>query len=157
MSALALRYPKTPQVKAATCLSTQAQALSLKNYQAGGQWFTRYQVRVRKPTAQYFTDWASQEHQLAITMTPILIPAAVCFIKETGVWNTVFSMQTGPQGPRGLAGTNGTNGTDGFSVLNGTVNPSNTATGLNGDFYINTGNYTFLAQKPQGFGAMAYH
>ncbi|MES2807025.1 MAG: hypothetical protein V4619_00270, partial [Bacteroidota bacterium] len=70
--------------------------------------------------------------------------------KESGAWNTVFSMQTGPQGPRGLAGTNGTNGTNGFSVLSGSVNPSNTSTGVNGDFYINTSNYTLFGPKTAG-------
>jgi hypothetical protein len=74
----------------------------------------------------------------------------VFYKKSAGVWNVVFSMQTGPQGPRGVAGTNGTNGTNGFSVLNGGVNPSNAGTGVNGDFYINTSNYTLFGPKTAG-------
>jgi hypothetical protein len=76
--------------------------------------------------------------------------SGVFYKKSAGSWNTVFSMQTGPQGPRGLAGTNGTNGTNGFSVLNGAINPSNLSTGVNGDFYINTSNYTLFGPKTAG-------
>lgn len=69
--------------------------------------------------------------------------------KESGTWITKFSMATGPVGPQGSAGTNGTNGTNGSSVLNGTSNPSNIL-GNNGDFYINTSNYTLFGPKATG-------
>jgi hypothetical protein len=71
----------------------------------------------------------------------------IFYKKASGIWGQVFSMQTGPQGPQGVAGANGTNGTNGFSVLNGTTNPSNLSTGVNGDFYINTTNYTLFGPK----------
>lgn len=74
----------------------------------------------------------------------------IFYKKNAGSWNQVFSMQTGPQGPQGTAGTNGTNGANGFSVLNGTTTPSNTSTGQNGDFYINTSNYTLYGPKTGG-------
>lgn len=74
----------------------------------------------------------------------------VFYKKASGTWSQVFSMQTGPQGPQGLAGTNGTNGTNGFSVLSGATTPSNSGTGVNGDFYINTSTYTLYGPKTGG-------
>ncbi|MDB5158777.1 MAG: hypothetical protein JWR50_3484 [Mucilaginibacter sp.] len=74
----------------------------------------------------------------------------IFYKKLAGAWSQVFSMQTGPQGPQGIAGTNGTNGTNGFSVLSGTTAPSNLSTGINGDFYINTTNYTLFGPKTTG-------
>jgi hypothetical protein len=74
----------------------------------------------------------------------------VFYKKASGTWGQVFSMQTGPQGPQGVAGTNGTNGTNGFSVLNGITTPSNSTTGVNGDFYINTSTYTLYGPKTGG-------
>lgn len=74
----------------------------------------------------------------------------IFYKKVTGAWSQVFSMQTGPQGPQGIAGTNGTNGSNGFSILSGTTAPSNLNTGVNGDFYINTTNYTLFGPKTAG-------
>ncbi len=74
----------------------------------------------------------------------------IFYKKTSGNWSQAFSMQTGPQGPQGTAGTNGINGTNGFSLLNGTTIPSNINTGVNGDFYINTSNYTFYGPKTAG-------
>jgi hypothetical protein len=74
----------------------------------------------------------------------------VFYKKASGTWSQVFSMQTGPQGPQGVAGTNGTNGTNGFNVLNGATTPSNSSTGVNGDFYINTSTYTLYGPKTGG-------
>lgn len=74
----------------------------------------------------------------------------VFYKKSADNWSQVFSMQTGPQGPQGTAGINGTNGANGLSVLNGLVNPSNLNNGVNGDFYINTSNYTFFGPKTNG-------
>lgn len=72
------------------------------------------------------------------------------FYKKNGSnWNQVFSMQTGPQGPQGVGGTNGTNGTNGKTILNGTVNPSNSL-GTDGDFYINTSSYYLFGPKAGG-------
>ncbi|MGZ3891672.1 MAG: hypothetical protein ACXVI9_14295, partial [Mucilaginibacter sp.] len=65
-------------------------------------------------------------------------------------WSQVFSMQTGPAGPAGTSGANGTNGSDGKTVLNGTTDPSNLYTGTDGDFYINTSNFTFFGPKAGG-------
>jgi len=74
----------------------------------------------------------------------------VFYKKASGAWSQVFSMQTGPQGPQGVAGVNGVNGTNGFSILNGTTNPSNLSTGVNGDFYLNTSNYFLFGPKAGG-------
>src|SRR6201995_1956491 len=74
----------------------------------------------------------------------------IFYKKSAGAWSQVFSMATGPQGPQGTAGTNGTNGTDGNTILFGTANPSNTLTGINGNFYINTSNYTLFGPKTAG-------
>ena len=74
----------------------------------------------------------------------------VFYKKSAGNWTQVFSMQTGPAGAPGTPGAAGTNGTNGYSILNGTANPSNSLTGVNGDFYINTSNYTFFGPKTAG-------
>jgi len=74
----------------------------------------------------------------------------IFYKKLAGAWSQVFSMQTGPQGPQGIAGTNGVNGANGFSVLSGNIDPSNLSTGINGDFYINTTNYTLFGPKTAG-------
>jgi hypothetical protein len=74
----------------------------------------------------------------------------IFYKKSTGSWSQVFSMATGPQGPQGTAGTNGANGTNGNTVLSGTTNPSNSTTGVNGNFYINTSNYTIFGPKTAG-------
>lgn len=73
--------------------------------------------------------------------------SGIFYKKSDDNWSQAFSMQTGPQGSPGIAGTNGINGTNGYSILSGSANPSNTSTGVNGDFYINTSNYTFFGPK----------
>jgi hypothetical protein len=74
----------------------------------------------------------------------------VFYKKTASSWNQVFSIQTGPQGAHGIAGANGTDGTNGYSILSGNSNPSNLSAGANGDFYINTINYTFFGPKTSG-------
>ncbi|HZY36394.1 MAG TPA: hypothetical protein VFE53_07090 [Mucilaginibacter sp.] len=74
----------------------------------------------------------------------------IFYQKTAGAWSQVFSMATGPQGPQGTAGTNGTNGTNGNTILFGTTNPSNTSTGVDGNFYINTLTYVFFGPKTSG-------
>jgi hypothetical protein len=74
----------------------------------------------------------------------------IFYKKAAGTWSQVFSMATGPQGPQGSAGANGTNGANGNTILSGTTNPSNSTTGVNGNFYINTSNYTFFGPKMAG-------
>jgi len=74
----------------------------------------------------------------------------IFYQKTAGAWSQVFSMATGPQGPQGTAGTNGTNGANGNTILFGTTNPSNTSTGVNGNFYINTSTYVFFGPKTSG-------
>lgn len=74
----------------------------------------------------------------------------IFYQKTTGVWSQVFSMATGPQGPRGAVGTNGTNGIDGNTILFGTTDPSNTTTGSDGNFYINTNTYKLFGPKTSG-------
>jgi hypothetical protein len=71
----------------------------------------------------------------------------VFYLKSGGVWSQAFSMQTGPQGPRGEKGDTGDAGLNGKTVLSGTSNPSNTSTGANGDFYINTNTLTLFGPK----------
>lgn len=73
----------------------------------------------------------------------------IFYLKTSGSWAQVFSMATGPQGPQGTAGTNGSNGTNGNTILNGTVNPSNTL-GNNGDYYINNANLSIFGPKSAG-------
>ncbi len=60
--------------------------------------------------------------------------SGIFFKKSAGVWNQVFSMQTGPAGPRGN------------SVLNGSVDPT-AAIGQNGDFYYNTATQYIFGPK----------
>jgi len=74
----------------------------------------------------------------------------IFYQKSSGTWAQVFSMATGPQGPQGTAGTNGTNGTDGNSILFGVAVPSNSTTGVNGNFYINTSTYILYGPKTAG-------
>jgi len=74
----------------------------------------------------------------------------IFYQKSSGAWSQVFSIATGPQGPQGAAGANGTNGTNGNTVLFGTTNPSNSTTGVNGDFYINTASYNIFGPKTAG-------
>lgn len=74
----------------------------------------------------------------------------IFYHKTAGAWSQVFSMATGPQGPQGTAGTNGTNGVNGNTILYGTVDPSNTSIGVDGNFYINTSNYTIFGPKTSG-------
>jgi hypothetical protein len=74
----------------------------------------------------------------------------IFYQKSSGTWLQVFSMATGPQGPQGTAGANGTNGTDGNTILYGASNPSNSTTGIDGNFYINTASYTIFGPKTGG-------
>jgi hypothetical protein len=74
----------------------------------------------------------------------------VFYQKLSGTWSQVFSMATGPQGPQGNAGTNGTNGLNGNTLLFGITAPSNSSTGANGDFYINTSTYNLFGPKTAG-------
>jgi hypothetical protein len=73
----------------------------------------------------------------------------IFFQKISGTWTAQFSMATGPTGPQGASGTNGTNGTNGNTVLYGNTNPSNSL-GVDGNFYLNTSNYTFFGPKVSG-------
>jgi hypothetical protein len=59
-------------------------------------------------------------------------------------------MQTGPQGPKGDKGDTGITGANGKTILNGTLNPSNSSTGTNGDFYLNTNTYQLFGPKTDG-------
>ena len=69
--------------------------------------------------------------------------------KANGIWPSGVSL-VGPQGPAGgPAGPQGIAGTNGNSVLNGTVNP-NLATGVDGDFYINTLTNEIFGPKSAG-------
>jgi hypothetical protein len=74
----------------------------------------------------------------------------IFYQKSTGTWAQVFSMANGPQGPQGTAGANGTNGINGNTILFGTGNPSNSTTGVDGNFYINTTTYNIFGPKTAG-------
>jgi len=74
----------------------------------------------------------------------------IFYKKSAGTWSQVFSMQTGPAGATGAAGANGTNGTNGLSILSGATTPSNLTVGVDGDFYINTTNFTLFGPKTAG-------
>lgn len=63
--------------------------------------------------------------------------SGIFYKKTVGSWSQVFSMQTGPAGPRGN------------SILNGTIDPTN-STGVNGDFYLNTTTQTIYGPKSGG-------
>jgi hypothetical protein len=82
--------------------------------------------------------------------TYINIDTGIFYQKTTGEWAQVFSMQTGPQGPKGDKGDTGTTGANGKTILNGTSNPSNSITGANGDFYLNTNTYQLFGPKTDG-------
>jgi hypothetical protein len=69
--------------------------------------------------------------------TYINTTTGIFFKKSAGVWNQVFSMQTGPAGPRGN------------SVLNGSVDPI-APIGQNGDFYYNTTTQYIFGPKSAG-------
>jgi hypothetical protein len=83
--------------------------------------------------------------------------------KSAGVWPQGISLVgpsglagapgpagvAGPQGPAGAMGPQGVIGANGNSVLNGTVNP-NLATGVDGDFYINTLTNEIFGPKSAG-------
>ena len=77
----------------------------------------------------------------------------IFYRRLAGSWSQVFSMATGPQGPQGTPGTNGVNGTSSNTILFGNGMPSNSLTGNNGDFYINTANYTLFGPKASGIWA----
>ncbi|MES2060824.1 MAG: hypothetical protein V4456_02830 [Bacteroidota bacterium] len=79
--------------------------------------------------------------------TYINIDTGIFYHKATGAWAQVFSMQTGPQGPKGDKGDTGITGANGKTILNGTSNPSNSTTGANGDFYLNTNTYQLFGPK----------
>jgi hypothetical protein len=81
--------------------------------------------------------------------TYLLTTNGTFYNKIAGSWVAKFSMATGPVGPAGAAGTNGTDGTNGLTILNGLTNPSN-GLGVNGDFYINTFNWTMFGPKAAG-------
>ena len=68
-------------------------------------------------------------------------------IGQTGATGATGPM--GPQGTTGLQGIQGIAGTNGTAVLNGTTVPSS-ATGTNGDFYINTATNTLYGPKTGG-------
>lgn len=74
----------------------------------------------------------------------------IFYQKSAGTWVQKYSIATGPQGPQGTAGTNGTNGIDGNAVLYGNHNPSNMSDGVDGNFYLNTANYTLFGPKAGG-------
>jgi len=82
--------------------------------------------------------------------TYINIDTGIFHHKAAGAWAQVFSMQTGPQGPKGDKGDTGTAGANGKTILNGTSNPSNSTTGTNGDFYLNTNTYQLFGPKTDG-------
>lgn len=82
--------------------------------------------------------------------TYINIDTGIFYHKAASMWIQVFSMQTGPQGPKGDKGDTGITGTNGKTILNGTSNPSNTSTGTNGDFYLNTNTYQLFGPKTDG-------
>jgi hypothetical protein len=67
--------------------------------------------------------------------------------KATTGWQQAFSMLSGPAGGPGPKGDTGLPGTNGKSLLSGPVDPSNQATGVDGDFYINTSTYTIFGPK----------
>ncbi|MES2268661.1 MAG: collagen-like protein [Bacteroidota bacterium] len=74
----------------------------------------------------------------------------IFYNKNAGAWTQVFSMQTGPQGAKGDKGDTGATGANGRTILSGTSNPSNSLTGANGDFYLNTNTYQLFGPKTAG-------
>ena len=69
--------------------------------------------------------------------TYINTASGVFFKKSAGIWDQVFSMQTGPAGPRGN------------SILNGAIDPT-ASIGQNGDFYYNTNTQYIFGPKLAG-------
>lgn len=65
--------------------------------------------------------------------------------KTSGSWPSGVNME----GTDGIDGIDGTNGTNGYSVLNGSGAPGG-GTGVDGDFYIQTSNWTIYGPKASG-------
>lgn len=70
--------------------------------------------------------------------------------KTSGRWSLVFTMLNGPAGVKGDKGDKGDTGNSGRTILSGNSNPSNLTDGANGDFYVNTSNYTLFGPKAAG-------
>ncbi|GAB3937026.1 hypothetical protein GCM10028827_40990 [Mucilaginibacter myungsuensis] len=70
--------------------------------------------------------------------------------KASDAWSNVFSILNGPAGARGEKGDKGDTGAAGRTILSGTTNPSNLTDGINGDYYINTSNFTLFGPKTAG-------
>ena len=66
-------------------------------------------------------------------------------------WINIVALATlkGADGTNGTNGSNGTNGTNGYAILNGIGAPG-AGVGVNGDFYINTSNYSIYGPKASG-------
>jgi hypothetical protein len=75
-------------------------------------------------------------------------------------WGSPFSLKgatgatgaagaNGTNGTNGTNGANGTNGTNGSTILNGNIAPAATL-GADGDYYLNTVNYSFYGPKISG-------
>jgi len=73
----------------------------------------------------------------------------IFYQKSSGAWSQVFSMQNGPAGATGARGADGLNGANGKTILHGNADPSNDL-GVDGDFYLNTANYSFFGPKASG-------
>ncbi|WP_454801790.1 hypothetical protein [Mucilaginibacter phyllosphaerae] len=82
--------------------------------------------------------------------TYINIDTGTFYKRTNNVWLQVFSMQTGPQGPKGDKGDTGLPGANGKTILSGASNPSNSATGTDGDFYLNTTSLQLFGPKSSG-------
>lgn len=65
--------------------------------------------------------------------------------KTTAGWGSPFSLK----GATGATGATGANGTNGSTILSGNTAPA-ASTGANGDYYLNTVNYSFYGPKIGG-------
>lgn len=68
---------------------------------------------------------------------------------ETAWSNLIAIPKDGVNGKDGKDGTNGANGSNGNTILSGTSDPTS-ATGVNGDFYINRASLTLFGPKSNG-------
>lgn len=118
-----------------------------------GAWSVKYTLPASNSTADGTVLYGSGVPGTGIGSnndTYINIDTGIFYHKAASVWTQVFSMQTGPQGPKGDKGDTGTTGASGRTILNGTSNPSNSSTGTNGDFYLNTNTYQLFGPKTDG-------
>jgi hypothetical protein len=132
-------------------INTSAQTFYQKQ---NGQWLSVYTIATGTGTsaasAILYGLGLPDSSVGSLNDTYINTASGIFYKKNSSGWGQVFSMQSGPAGVPGPKGDAGPAGSNGKSVLSGTLNPSNQATGTNGDFYINTNTFKVFGPKANG-------